>query len=214
MLHVVQWGVFRQDLSHWWCNSWRNGRHSNRVEPAVREHVRRQVRVGKRTRNINRTVPYHSFTRTSFSNRDPKMQCCGRETVLVRFAIFINISFPSSLVPLFQNESKCETFHIKMTEFCMQFHSHGIQSKGVVSHLDLLWNRGTRYLGNGLFHQNRRRLKPAVHLYKAQLHRTLRIRRTSHQDQLTLLCYFHLGSHQRIRAFQKLLEKKKVFRLL
>ena len=31
--------------------------------------------------------------------------------------------FPSSLVRFFQNESKCETFHMK-NEFCMQFHFH------------------------------------------------------------------------------------------
>ena len=44
--------------------------------------------------------------------------------------------FPISLVPLFQNESKCKTFH-----------SH-FRKKGN-SHLDSLWNRGTRELGNG-----------------------------------------------------------------
>ena len=27
-------------------------------------------------------------------------------------------TFPSSLVPLFQNESKCETFHMKMSSSC------------------------------------------------------------------------------------------------
>ena len=31
---------------------------------------------------------------------------------------FINRPFSSSLVPLFQNESKCETFHIKMSSVC------------------------------------------------------------------------------------------------
>ena len=30
-------------------------------------------------------------------------------------------------MPLFQNESKCETFHFE-NEFCMQFHIHGNQS--------------------------------------------------------------------------------------
>ena len=33
-----------------------------------------------------------------------------------------NRPFPSSLVPLFQNESKCEN------EFCMQFHFHSNQT--------------------------------------------------------------------------------------
>ena len=31
-----------------------------------------------------------------------------------------NRPFPSSLVPLFQNESKCETFPMKMTLICMK----------------------------------------------------------------------------------------------
>ena len=29
-----------------------------------------------------------------------------------------NRPFPSSFVPLFQNESKCETFHMKMSSAC------------------------------------------------------------------------------------------------
>ena len=29
-----------------------------------------------------------------------------------------NRPFPSSLVPLFQNESKCEPFHVKMSSAC------------------------------------------------------------------------------------------------
>ena len=32
-------------------------------------------------------------------------------------AVF-NRPFPSTLVPLFQNESKCETFHMKMNSAC------------------------------------------------------------------------------------------------
>ena len=62
-----------------------------------------------------------------------------------------NRPFPSSLVPLFQSESKCETFHIKMSSvrsfFFMQIKVIFIR---MVSHLDSLWNRGTRELGNGL----------------------------------------------------------------
>ena len=60
--------------------------------------------------------------------------------------------FPSSLVPLLQNESKCETFHMKMSSACsfifMQIKVIFIR---MVLHLDSLWNRGTRELGNGLF---------------------------------------------------------------
>ena len=62
-----------------------------------------------------------------------------------------NRPFLSSLVPLFQNESKCETFHMKMSSACsfilMQIKVIFITT---VSHLDSFWNRGTRELGNGL----------------------------------------------------------------
>ena len=65
--------------------------------------------------------------------------------------ILINRPFPSSLVPLFQSKSKCETFHMKMSSthrfFFMQIKVIFIR---MVSHLDSLWNRGTRELGNGL----------------------------------------------------------------
>ena len=40
---------------------------------------------------------------------------------------FVYRSFPSSRVPLFQNESKCEIFPDE-NEFCMQFHFHANQS--------------------------------------------------------------------------------------
>ena len=59
--------------------------------------------------------------------------------------------FPSSLVPLVQNESKCETFHMEMSS---AYSSIFMQIKVIfirmISHLDSLWNRGTRELGNGL----------------------------------------------------------------
>ena len=64
---------------------------------------------------------------------------------------FENRPFPSSLVPLFQNESKCETFHMKISFACsfifMQIKVIFIR---MVSRLDSLWNRGARELGNGL----------------------------------------------------------------
>ena len=67
------------------------------------------------------------------------------------FVWIVNRPFPSSLVPLFQSESKCETFHMKMSSarsfFFMQIKVIFIR---MVSHLDSLWNRGTRELGNGL----------------------------------------------------------------
>ena len=67
------------------------------------------------------------------------------------FKFKANRPFPSALVPLFQNESKCETFHMKMSSACsfifMQIKVIFIR---MVSQLDSLWNRGTRELGNGL----------------------------------------------------------------
>ena len=63
-----------------------------------------------------------------------------------------NRPFPSSLVPLFQSESKCETFLMKMSSACrLIFMQINVIFIRMVSHLDSLWNRGTRELGNGLF---------------------------------------------------------------
>ena len=62
-----------------------------------------------------------------------------------------NRPFPSSLVPLFQNEAKCETFHMKMSSACsFIFKQIKVIFVRMVSHLDSLWNRGTRELRNGL----------------------------------------------------------------
>ena len=57
--------------------------------------------------------------------------------------------FLSFLVRLFQNEYKCKTFHMKMSSACsFIFMQIKIIFIRIVSHLDLLWNRGTRELGN------------------------------------------------------------------
>ena len=68
------------------------------------------------------------------------------------FTVEANRSFPSSLMPLFQNESKCETFHMKMGFACsFIFMQNKVIFIRMVSHLDSLWNRDTRELKNGLF---------------------------------------------------------------
>ena len=63
-----------------------------------------------------------------------------------------NRPFLSCLLPLFQNESKCKTFHMKMS---FTHKSIWMQIKLIfiwkVSHLDSVWNRGRRQLENGLF---------------------------------------------------------------
>ena len=55
-----------------------------------------------------------------------------------------NRPFPGSVVSLFQNESKCETFHMKMSSACsfifMQIKFIFIR---IVSPLDSLWNRSS-----------------------------------------------------------------------
>ena len=62
-----------------------------------------------------------------------------------------NRPFPSSLVPLFQNESKCEAILMKMALISMKMKLHAeLIFTRMVSHLDLFWNRRTRELGNGL----------------------------------------------------------------
>ena len=66
--------------------------------------------------------------------------------------IKFNRPFPSSLVPLFQGEYKCETVLMKMTLICMKMKLHAeLIFIWEVSHLNSFCNRGTRKLGNGLF---------------------------------------------------------------
>ena len=63
-----------------------------------------------------------------------------------------NRPFLSSLLPLFQSKSKCETILMKMTLICMKMNLRaGLIFIWKVSHLDSFWNRGPRELGNGLF---------------------------------------------------------------
>ena len=63
-----------------------------------------------------------------------------------------NRPFPSSLVSLFQNESKCEPFHMKMSSaWSFIFMQIKVILIRMVSHLDSLWIRGRRKLGSGLF---------------------------------------------------------------
>ena len=66
------------------------------------------------------------------------------------FFLIINRPFPSCLVPLFQSESWCTAFHMKMS-----FHSHAHRThfhmKGFARGL-MLWKRGTRQFRNSLLH--------------------------------------------------------------
>ena len=66
-----------------------------------------------------------------------------------KWKAFYNRPFPSSLVPaLFQNESKCETFQMKMSPACsFIFIQIKVIFTRIVSHLHSLWNRGTNELG-------------------------------------------------------------------
>ena len=81
---------------------------------------------------------------------------------------WLNRPFPSSLVPLFQNESKSETFHEEMSSTCnfifMQIKVIFIR---MVSHLTSLWNRGTRELRNGLFRTCCKAMPVLQHLHHA-----------------------------------------------
>ena len=65
-----------------------------------------------------------------------------KQQVMVCEPIFFHTSnrpFPSSLVPLFQNESKCETFHLKMSSACsFIFMQIKVNFVRMVSHLDSL----------------------------------------------------------------------------
>ena len=72
-----------------------------------------------------------------------------------RFNYLAITPFTSSHVPLFQNESKCETFHMEMSCACSFIFTQIIVIFiRMVSHLDSLWNWGTREFRNGILISN------------------------------------------------------------
>ena len=79
-----------------------------------------------------------------------------------RLVVMLNRPFPSSLVPLFQSESKCKTIVMKMTLICIRMKLHAeLIFIWKVSHLDSFWDRGTRELGNGLLCQRFQKISVA-----------------------------------------------------
>ena len=80
-------------------------------------------------------------------------------------------SFPSSLVPLFQNKFKCETFLMKMTLIYMKMKLQvELTFIWIVSNLDSFWNRGTRELRNGLLTCESRGFQiTGIQLHKIQI---------------------------------------------
>ena len=96
----------------------------------------------KETHDINGLLTLAKIVLASQHKRQPNKS-------LSRFVD--NRPFPSSLVPLFQSESKCETILMKMTLTCMKIKLNAeLIFIWMVSHLDSFWNRSTRELGNGL----------------------------------------------------------------
>ena len=131
----------------------------------------------------------------------------GDERPIAYASRSLNRPFPSSLVPLFQNESKCESIHMKMSSaFSFIFMQIKAIFMRIVSHLDSLWNRGTRKLGNSLFiwkelQSNIERM-PGHHFWRdqvlhipvwAQVH-TWNWSQTLAKDLRTRLCQPSFGS--------------------
>ena len=60
------------------------------------------------------------FLEQSFSKNKQIKTACRQQlhNSCIPVGIHLNRPFPSSLLPLFQNECKCETFHMKMSSAC------------------------------------------------------------------------------------------------
>ena len=91
-------------------------------------------------------VPENVHTQKSPHGRTPTITSPhGRTPTLWKFPFSLNRAFPISLGPLFQSESKCEIILMKMTLICMKMNLHAeLIFISKVSHLDSLWNKGTR----------------------------------------------------------------------
>ena len=136
--------VARVGYNHFISNKgeWNNwfSKFSNRVLPPI----------FRKFSNLAHYFPYDVKLRllahsTSFlASQKARNAIVGAENLLN-----CNRSFPSSIGPLFQSESKCVTLFMKMTLICMKMKLHAeLIFVRKISHLDLFWNRGTRELGN------------------------------------------------------------------
>ena len=62
-----------------------------------------------------------------------------------------HFDLPRPIINMNQSESKCETSLTKMTVICMNMKLNAeLIFVWKISHLDSVWNRGTRELGNGI----------------------------------------------------------------
>ena len=99
---------------------------------------------------FNNADPYTCRLTTAYT--DPFVH--GLQTGYIHLINLITVidHFRVLLCLCFENESKCETFHIKLRSVCSFIF---VQIKVIFirmfSLIDSLWNRGTRELGNGLF---------------------------------------------------------------
>ena len=105
-----------------------------------------------------------------YSNQSLWIQVPGSTNTICKWVIQkpwphtkTNRPFPSSLVPLFQSESKCKTILMKMTLSYMKKKLHAeLIFIWKASHFDSFWNRGTRELGNGLLNFSLTKLESSL----------------------------------------------------
>ena len=61
---------------------------------------------------------YSDLKMSKFTKKCMAIRTQSEHSVRMALHFFVNRPFPSSFVPLFQNESKCETFLMKMSSAC------------------------------------------------------------------------------------------------
>ena len=85
---------------------------------------------------------------TNHATNDSSYTATGNSCSLPQECMYMHVAtenrpFPSCILPLFQNESKCKTFHMKMSKIVIWMNLWGKLSLiWKVSHLDSFWNRG------------------------------------------------------------------------
>ena len=102
-----------------------------------------------------------------------------------------NIPFPSSLVPLFQNESKCESILMKMSLIYMKMNMYSeLIFIWMVSFNDSFWYRGKIQLGNGLFiyRVGRESVSPQFLSYAAKQHGIYHVSRENTWHECLCFC--------------------------
>ena len=146
--------VFCMQLKNSFLYEWFPSRYKTRFETEAKYKCEMTLYTSQKARKIaasqirDNVLPKQNVNYTRIPERQ-NYSCLEKTMVTNPNSLE---SKANSLVPLFQNESKGERIHLKMTLICMKMNPPvgGIIFMWMVLHLDSFWYRDKRLFGNGL----------------------------------------------------------------